>query len=124
MNRHTYIEMLEKRASEASSTDYGIDNQAVANAEVEANAKDQREQLSPLLDAAKTMAKIDSKQLGSLVPGAKTSAGTSSRSAMLKVAMQDSFFSGVRQTELLKTASPSYIRTAFQGFADEMSKLD
>lgn len=124
MNLEIYNRVLEKRASEGLSVpDYGVDSQAIANGEVESNSADQRSSLGSLLDSAKNTEKTESKQMGKLFPTAKKTPGTSSSSALLKVAMHEAFFSGVRQTDMLKVAEMDYLRAAYQGFEDEMDKL-
>lgn len=120
--RDMYINVLEKRAMDVGP-DYGTDNQAIANSEVSANVSDQRAQLSGLLSATKATEKATTKQVGQLLPIAKKTPGTSSSNPLLKVAVHKAFFSGVRQTGLLKTASPEYLRTAFRGFEDEINKM-
>lgn len=121
--RDMYISVLEKRAAEAVAPDYGVDSQAVANKEVASNSGDQRAQLGGLLNAAKATEAATTKQVGQLLPIAKKTTGTTSSNPLLKVAMHEAFFTGVRQTDLLKTAELEYLRTAYRGFEDEMSKL-
>jgi len=121
--REMYINVLEKRAAEALAPDYGVDSQAVANAEVASNNSDQRTQISGLLNAAKATETATTKQVGQPLPIAKKTTGTTASNPLLKVAMHEAFFAGVRQTELFKTAELEYLRTAFEGFEDEMGKV-
>lgn len=121
--RDMYIGVLEKRAAEALAPDYRVDNQVVANGEVGANNKDQRTQVSGLFNASKGTETATTKQVGQLLPIAKKTTGTTASNPLLKVAMHEAFFSGVRQTDLLKTAELGYLRNAYQGFEDEMGKL-
>jgi hypothetical protein len=123
--RDMYISVLEKRAAEASSIapDYSTDSQAVANGEVDANNKDQRAQLSPLFSAASATEKATTKQVGQLLPTAKKTEGTTASNPLLKVAQHEAFFSGLRQTDLLKTANLEYLKVAYNGFEDELEKL-
>jgi len=122
--RDMYINILEKRAAEAAiAPDYGIDSQEVANGEVGANNKDQRAQLEPLFAATKATEKATTKQVNQLLPIAKKTPGTSASNPLLKVAHHEAFFSGLRQTNMLKTAELDYLRTAFRGFEDELAKV-
>lgn len=118
-----YIRVLEKRGAEAAAPDYGVDSQVIANREVAANNGDQRAQIGDLLNAAKATEKATTKQLGQLLPIAKKTPGTTTSNPLLKVAMHEAFFTGVRQTDFLKTAELEYLRATYRGFENEMSKM-
>ena len=120
-----YKTVLEKRAAEETDKQWGAssDGQAVANAEVAANKGDQRAQLGDLLTAAPAAQKAETKNIGKLLPIAKKTEGTVSSNPMLKVAMHRGFFNALRETGLMKTADPDYIRTAYRAFEDEVAQL-
>ena len=119
-----YMQTLEKRAAEEGvMLDYSTDNEAVANAEVKANQGDQRAELSPLFANTAQVGKDESKLLRKNFPEAKKAKDTMTGNPLVKVALQQSFFDGLRDTDLLKMASLDYIKVAFQSFHDELEKI-
>jgi len=122
--RDMYMSMLEKRAAEDGAVPlHGNDDQQVANAELGANVRDQRQQLNQLFSKAPQAQKEDTKLINRSLPIAKKTEGTASSNPLLKVAMNQAFFSALQKTDLLKTASADYLRTAYVGFQDEFDKI-
>jgi hypothetical protein len=119
-----YIKVLEKKAAEEGvMLDYSTDNEAVANAEVKDNQGDQRSELTSLFSKAKGVEAADSKLIRKDFPKAKKTEGTMTSNPLMKVAMQQAYFGGLRETELLKMASLDFIKVAFQSFHDELEKI-
>lgn len=119
-----YIQTLEKRAAEEGvMLDYSINNEDVANAEVESNQKDQRSELNPLFANAAQVGKTESSLLRKNFPEAKKADDTMTGNPLVKVALQATFFDGLRRTDLLKMASLDYIKVAFESFHDELEKI-
>ena len=124
--RDFYIDMLEKRASDGVNPEQistSTDSQQIANAELDSNVKDQRAQIKPLFETAAAAEKADTKLIGKLLPKAKASPDAASSNPLLKVATHQAFFDGLRKTDLLKTASPDYIKAAYTGFEQELQKI-
>lgn len=117
--RDLYITMLEKRASDT----LGVDNQEEANKEHDANLLDQRSEVSNLFASSAKAEKDTTQVLNKALPLAKKTEGTSGSNSMLKTAMNTAFFDGLRETGIMKVASPEYLRAAFGGFQDELSKI-
>ena len=115
--RDWYIGVLEKRAMD------GTDSQEMAHKELESNQVDQRSELKGLFNQAPVAEKAETKSLTKNFPLAKKTEGTASSSTLLKVAMNRAFFGGARNLEFLKLADPEYLRTAFQGFENEIEKI-
>jgi len=123
--RDFYINMLEKRAEETNPAQWSAstDDQQIANAELNANVKDQRAQLKPMFEQAAAAETADTKLVGKLLPQAKRSPEAASSNPLLKVAAHQAFFDGLRQTDLMKAASPDYVRAAYLGFESELDKI-
>jgi hypothetical protein len=120
--RDMYIAMLEKRASHGLDT-IGVDSQEAANSEHSANKLDQRAEVGNLFASADKASRDTTSAISQALPKAKRAEGTSASNTMLKVAMNTAFFEGLRETGLLKTASPEYLRAANMGFHDELDKI-
>lgn len=123
VTRDMYITMLEKRASDGINLFSGVDNQEVANKEHSSNILDQRSDVSSLFANSDKASKDTTSALTKALPKAKKTEGTSGGNTMLKVAMNTAFFDGLRETGLLKAASPEYIRAAYGSFNDELLKI-
>lgn len=117
-----YKSILEKRAAESLMPDYGKDSREIALKEVDENKKEQRKDLSGYLEAAKKEEKADTKTMDENLDAAdKDSTDTSN--PLLKIAMNRALFAGLRQVELLKTASADYMNVVYSSFQDEMYKI-
>jgi hypothetical protein len=119
-----YMQTLEKRAAEEGvMLDYSINNEDVANAEVKANHGDQSSELKPLFANTAQVGKDESKLLRKCFPEAKKADDTMCGNPLIKVALQQAFFGGLRDTDIIKMASLDYIKVAFAGFHDELEKI-
>ena len=116
--RDWYINVLEKRAAEGSD-----DSAETAHQELATNRGDQAAQLKDLFSQAGNVEKTESKLLRQSFPEAKKDRDTTSSSTLVKVAMNRAFFDGLGKTHFMKLADPEYLRAAFQGFEDEISKI-
>jgi hypothetical protein len=116
--RDWYINVLEKRATEGVD-----DSQVEANKDLKSNQNDQKAELKSLFNSANKEEKADTKLLNRCCPIARKTEGTTTSSTLLKVSMNQAFFDGLRDTGFMKTADPEYLRVAFQGFEDEISKI-
>jgi len=114
-----YKAMLEKRA-ECGDWGSSTDPQEVANGELSSNQGDQRSQLSDLFAQASSAQKEDTKLVGKALPKARAGDSASSN-PLLKVGA--AFFAGLREGEILKTASPDYLHAAYTSFKDELDKI-
>ena len=123
VTRDMYVTMLEKRASDGIDIFSGVDNQEVANKEHASNILDQRSEVSSLFASADKASKDMTSVLAKALPKAKKTEGTTSSSTLMKVAMNTAFFDGLRETGLLKTASPEYIRATYNSFNEELGKI-
>lgn len=123
VTRDMYVTMLEKRASEGLHLFSGVDNQEEGNKEHASNILDQRSEVSNLFASSDKASKDATSTIAKALPLAKKTEGTSSSNTMLKVAMNTAFFDGLRETGLMKTASPEYIRAAYGSFNDELEKI-
>lgn len=119
-----YKILLEKRAKADNgiAPDYDTNSQEVAEAEVASNKSDQRNQLSGLFDNSSQAQKQDTKLVGRLLPDAKSGDSFSSN-PMLKVAMNSAFMEGLRQTGVMQSEDPDFLRNAYKGFNDEIDKI-
>lgn len=119
--RDWYISVLEKRAAEEEPM--GVDNQEAAVEGLKDNQDEQKKDLSELFTRTGESEKKETAIVRKTFPSVKKKEDTTTSSTLLKVAANKAFFRGVRYTELLKTAGPEYIRTAYYGFNDELDKI-
>jgi hypothetical protein len=118
--RDWYISVLEKRAEEEA---LGVDNSAAAHQELASNQSEQKKELSGLFSHTGESEKKETAVVRKHFPAARKAKDTTSSSTLLKIATHRAFFDGVRETALMKVASPEYIRTAYHGFQDELAKI-
>ena len=119
--RDFYISVLEKRA-EKDEEPLGTDNSAAAYDGLEENQEEQKKDLSDLFEHT-TDAKKDIALVRKNFPAAKKAKDTTSSSSLLKIATHRAFFNGLRDTDMMKSAGPEYLRAAFQGFEEELGKI-
>lgn len=120
-----YKSILEKRAAdtaEALMPDYGKDSREIALREIDKNKADQRKDLGQYLESAKKEEKADTKTMDKALD-ATDKGSTDTSNPLLKIAMNKAFFRGMREIEILKTASADYMKLVYSAFQDEMHKI-
>ncbi len=111
-----YKSILEKRAMQ------GSDEREAALQQIDANQSEQKKDLSKLFASTKKEEKADTSTMNKALDAAdKDSTDTSN--PLLKIAMNQAFFHGLRQSQFLKTASADYMKLVYSSFQDEMAKI-
>lgn len=120
LTRDSYVALLEKRASAEVGPETSVpanDSAEATNAEVAKTRADDHTYLSGLFTKAEAVQSDQSSTMKHLFPGAE---GTKVYgNPFIKAA----FYRGIRERNLLKTASPIHCELAFNSFCDELEKI-